>query len=177
MFLGHFGWGRGGWSSGSANHTEIPAFRLNTWVLICPPYQVPSLLRDAILEWRAAATMPTEPSVCHKPVPEPRALPTGHTTRLHGGKEETGAPAPSPSLTGFLCLSQHWAMTNHRLHSSLLPHCPLPAPDPHLPQFPLLLSQTQFSWEQRGGQWKSWKSRAAQASSFCPPSLFCPQEP
>ena len=30
--LGHFGWG-GGRSSGSAKHTEIPAFPLSTWVL------------------------------------------------------------------------------------------------------------------------------------------------
>lgn len=59
MFVGHFGWG-GGRSGGSAKHTEIPAFPLSTWVLsLSLPYQVPSLLRDAILEWRAAALSST----------------------------------------------------------------------------------------------------------------------
>lgn len=106
----------------------------------------------------------------------PRALPTGHATRLHEGKEETGAPAPISVTLRPLCCTQHWAMTKPQAAGPPFP-VSSPAPAPHLPQFPLLLSQTQFSWEQQGWAVEELEEQGSSDRQLLTLSLFCPQEP
>ena len=60
----------------------------------------------------------------------PRALPTGHATRLHEGKEETVAPAFISVTLRPLCYTQHWTMTKPQAADPLFFPMSSPRPQP-----------------------------------------------